>query len=76
MNKELFESKWKIIRSQTTGWWGLMNDYDLLKVDKAEVKYDKYVTMLRVKYGYSNDRAKDEINKRMADYEATLGKVK
>jgi predicted metal-dependent HD superfamily phosphohydrolase len=69
MNKELFESNWKQIRSQTTAWWSLMSDHDLVIVDKAEVKYDKYVTMLRVKYGYTNDQAKKEINKRMAAYE-------
>ncbi len=70
MNKELFESNWKQIRSQTTAWWSLMADHDLLKVDKAEVKMDKYVTMLRVKYGYTNDQAKKEIGKRMAALEA------
>jgi len=43
-----------------------MGDHDLLKVDKAEVKFDKYVTMLRVKYGFTNDQAKKEIIKRMA----------
>jgi hypothetical protein len=70
MNRELFESKWKQIRSQTTAWWSLMGDNDLIKVDKADVKFDKYVTMLRVKYGYTNEQAKKEIIKRVAKYEA------
>ena len=70
MNKDLFESKWKQIRSQTTEWWSLMVDYDLSKVDKADVKLDKYVTMLRVKYGYTREEAKKEIGKRVAAYEA------
>ena len=69
MNRELFENKWKQIRSQTTAWWSLMGDQDLLKVDKAEVKFDKYVTMLRVKYGYTNEQAKKEILKHVAKYE-------
>ena len=70
MNRELFESKWKQIRSQTTAWWSLMGDQDLLKVDKAEAKLDKYVTMLRVKYGYTNEQARKEIIKHVAKYEA------
>jgi hypothetical protein len=70
MNKDLFESKWQQIRSQTTAWWSLMSDYDLNKVDKAVVKLDKYVTMLRVKYGYTREQAKKEIGKRVAEYEA------
>ena len=70
MNKDLFESKWKQIRVQTAAWWSLMSDLDLIKVDKAEVKLDKYVNLLQVKYGYTRDRAKKEINQRVAEYEA------
>ena len=70
MDRELFENKWKQIRSQTTAWWSLMSDHDLIKVDKADVKLDKYVTMLRVKYGYTHEQAKKEIGKHVAKYEA------
>lgn len=70
MNKDMFESKWKQIRSQTTTWWSLMRTDDLEKVDKADVKFDKYVTMLRVKYGYTREQAKKEVSKRVTKYEA------
>ncbi|HAE58279.1 MAG TPA: hypothetical protein DCG54_01915 [Anaerolineae bacterium] len=70
MNRDLFESKWKQIRSQTTAWWSLMNSDDLSKVDKADIKLDKYVTMLRVKYGYTRDQAKKEIGKRITEHES------
>jgi len=70
LNKKLFESKWKQIRSQTTAWWTLMSESDLDKVDKAEVKFDKYVTMLQVKYGYTRQQAKMEISTRVAEFEA------
>lgn len=76
MNKDLFESKWQQIRSQTTTWWSLMSDPDLIKVDKADVKLDKYVTMLRVKYGYTREQARKEISKRMTEYEAKQKGVK
>jgi c-di-GMP-related signal transduction protein len=69
VNKDQFESKWKQIRSQTTAWWSLMSDYDLVKVDKAVIKFDKYLTMLQVKYGYTRQQAKIEIGKRVAEYE-------
>jgi hypothetical protein len=70
MNKELFESKWKQIRSQSTVWWSLMSAEDLNKVDKANVKLDKYVTMLQVKYGYTREQAKKEVDKRVIEYDA------
>jgi len=46
-----------------------MSEYDLNKVDKAEVKFDKYVTLLQVKYGYTRQQAKMEIGKRVAGLE-------
>jgi hypothetical protein len=70
VNKDQFESKWKQIRSQTTAWWSLMSDSDLEKVDKSEIKFDKYVTLLQVKYGYTRQQAKSEISDRVAGYEA------
>jgi len=53
-----------------TAWWPLMSEYDLNKVDKAEVKLDKYVTMLQVKYGYTRQQAKTEISTRVEEFEA------
>ena len=51
MNKALFEENWKEIRSESAKRWSLMGEHDLVKVDKADVKFDKFVTMLQVKYG-------------------------
>lgn len=70
MNKTIFEDKWKLIRSQSTTRWSLMADYDLIKVDKAEVKFDKFVTMLQVKYGYTRQKAREEIGKLWEEYES------
>jgi hypothetical protein len=69
MNKTIFEEKWDLIRSQSTIWWSLMADYDLNKVDKAEVKFDKFVTMLQVKYGYTRQQAREEISKFLSEHE-------
>jgi hypothetical protein len=75
INKALFEEKWKLIRSQSTGWWSLMAEYDLVKVDKAEVKLDKFSTMLQVKYGYTRQEAREEINRVWTEYEANSKKA-
>jgi hypothetical protein len=39
-------------------------------VDKAEVKFDKFVTMLQVKYGYTRQKAREEIARLWSEYEA------
>ena len=69
MNKTFFEDNWKQIRNRSGEWWSLLSEYDLLKVDKMEVKFDKYATLLRVKYGYTSEQAKKEISVRMAQIE-------
>jgi len=70
INKAVFDEKWKVIRGQSTSWWSLMAEYDLVKVDKADVKFDKFVTMLQVKYGYTRQKAREEINRFWTEYEA------
>ena len=63
ISKSIFEENWKAIRSQSTARWSLMVEHDLVKVDKADVKFDKFVTMLQVKYGLTRELARDEINR-------------
>ncbi len=70
VSKDIFENKWELIRAQSKLWWGLFSDDDLNKVAKAPIKRDKYTMMLRVKYGYTQERAREEINQRVTDLEA------
>jgi uncharacterized protein YjbJ (UPF0337 family) len=70
MNKTIFEGKWKQIRGKSKEWWSLINDLDLIRVDKAAVKLDKYVVLLQVKYGYTKEFARGEINKRVVEQDA------
>lgn len=70
MNKVMFEENWKVIRNQTTARWSLMADFDLIKVDKADDKYGRFVTMLQVKYGYTRQQAREEVNKLWMEQEA------
>jgi uncharacterized protein YjbJ (UPF0337 family) len=70
LNKDVFENKWEQIRAQSKIWWGLVSDEDLNKVEKAPIKRDKYAMILRVKYGYTHERAREEISKRLTDLDA------
>jgi uncharacterized protein YjbJ (UPF0337 family) len=70
VNRDIFAGKWKQIRGKSKEWWSLINDLDLSRVDKAAVKLDKYVVLLQVKYGYTKQHAKEEINKRVAEHDA------
>ena len=70
MDKMMFEENWKLIRGAINARWNLMVEYDLLKLDKVEAKFDKFATMLQVKYGYARQDASDEIGKLWAEYES------
>jgi uncharacterized protein YjbJ (UPF0337 family) len=71
VNKAKFEEKWNKLRGQVSARWSLMAEYDLNKVDKADVKYDNFVTKLQVKYGYTRQQAREEVGKLWAEYEAS-----
>lgn len=67
--KSKFDQKWKVIRKQSVEWWSLVAEHDLKKVDKADDKLNKFMTILQVKYGYTRERARMEINKRWAAFD-------
>jgi uncharacterized protein YjbJ (UPF0337 family) len=69
MNKDILEGKWKQIRGEAQAWWGKLTDDDL---DRAAGKFDVLAGILQEKYGYSRERAADEIDKRVTEFEAGL----
>lgn len=77
MNKQKskFDQNWKLIRRRSVEWFDLMGEQDLKKVDKADDKLDKFVTILQVKYGYTRVQTKEEINKRWAAFYRANNKV-
>jgi len=69
MNKDVFTGKWKQIRGQAKAWWGKLTDDDL---ERAAGQFDVFAGLLQEKYGYTRQRAVDEIEKRVTDFEANL----
>jgi uncharacterized protein YjbJ (UPF0337 family) len=71
MNKDILEGKWKQMRGNAKTWWGKLTDDDL---DRAAGKYDVLAGLLQEKYGYTRQRADEEIDKRTKEFEASLKK--
>jgi uncharacterized protein YjbJ (UPF0337 family) len=71
MNKDIVEGKWKQMRGNAKTWWGKLTDDDL---DRAAGKYDVLAGLLQEKYGYTRQRADEEIDKRLKEFEAGLKK--
>jgi uncharacterized protein YjbJ (UPF0337 family) len=69
MNKDIFEGKWKQIQGEAKSWWGNLTDDDL---GRAAGKLDVFAGILQEKYGYTRERAVDEIDKHVTEFEADL----
>ena len=61
MNQNVFEGKWKQIRGQAKIWWGKLTDDDLEEVGGS---FDKLIGLLQEKYGYTQQQAEEEYQKR------------
>lgn len=66
MNEDTFEGKWKQAKGQIKQWWGQLTDDDLKQV---EGNRDKLIGKLQEKYGYTRQRAEDEVNHRFNEVE-------
>lgn len=61
MNKNIVEGNWKQMRGQAKIWWGKLTDDDLEKVNG---NFDKLIGLLQEKYGYTQQQAEAELEKR------------
>ena len=66
MNRDIFQGKWKQLRGQVKQWWGDLTDDDLKQI---EGNRDKLVGKLQERYGYTRDRAEQEVDQRLREYE-------
>ncbi len=65
MNEDILKGKWKEIKGGIKEKWGNLTDDDLAEV---EGKQEKLLGILQTKYGYSKDKAEQEVNKFMGSY--------
>ncbi len=66
MNRDVLQGKWKQMRGQVKTWWGNLTDDDL---DVIDGNRDKLVGKLQERYGYTRDKAQQEVDARLREYE-------
>jgi uncharacterized protein YjbJ (UPF0337 family) len=69
VNNDVLKGKWKQIRGEAKVWWSKLTDEDL---ERADGKFSVLAGLLQEKYGYTRAHAIEEIDKRVAEYEAGL----
>jgi uncharacterized protein YjbJ (UPF0337 family) len=60
MNRDIMAGKWQQIRGKIKEEWGKLTDDDL---KKAEGRFDRLSGLLREKYGYTKEKAMEEIDR-------------
>jgi len=67
MNDDILEGKWKQVKGNVRNWWGKLTDDDL---DRIGGKSEKMVGLLQERYGWTKERANEELTTRLAQYDA------
>jgi len=68
MNEDVFEGMWKQMKGNVREWWGKLTDDDLERIGGNK---DKLMGALQERYGYTRERADEEITRRMRDFETS-----
>lgn len=68
MNEDVFEGWWKQVKGNAREWWGRLTDDD---VERIGGKKDKLLGALQERYGYTRERADEEIGRRIREYETS-----
>ena len=61
MNSDVFAGKWKQVQGSLKEWWGQLTDDDLVKI---EGNRDKLLGAIQERYGYTKEKAEEEIKRR------------
>jgi uncharacterized protein YjbJ (UPF0337 family) len=63
---DVFEGMWKQAKGQAREWWGKLTDDD---IEMIAGKKDKLIGALQERYGYTRERAEQEVQRRVSQYE-------
>jgi uncharacterized protein YjbJ (UPF0337 family) len=69
-NPDIFEGRWKQMRGELRSWWGRLTNDDLEQIGGQQ---DKLIGRLQERYGYTRERAQQEVERRLQEYHARLG---
>jgi uncharacterized protein YjbJ (UPF0337 family) len=67
MNEDTLKGQWKQMRGKAREWWGELTDDDL---DVINGQREQLIGKLQERYGYSRDRAAQEVDMRLREWEA------
>lgn len=72
MNSDVFKGKWKQLRGQIQQKWGDLTDDDLDRIEGAQTEFEG---VLQERYGYTKERAKQEVDAFMKSAEREVNRM-
>ena len=60
-----FASHWEHLRPQLRSWWDRLTEADLVQIGGQR---DQLISVLRQRYGYTRERAQQEVERRVQEY--------
>lgn len=70
MNEDIFAGQWQQMRGALKSWWGRLTDDDFERIGGQK---DKLIGLIQEKYGHTRDRAQQEVDRRLNEYDDKLG---
>ncbi len=70
INSDILQGRWKQMRGELRSWWGRLTNDDLEQIGGHK---DKLIGRLQERYGYSRERAQQEVERRLQEYRVRLG---
>jgi uncharacterized protein YjbJ (UPF0337 family) len=70
MNKDILQGQWHQLKGQVRQWWGRLTDDD---VEAVGGDAEKLLGALQKRYGYSRERAEEELEQHLGHFEAEAG---
>lgn len=68
MNDDTFAGQWKQMRGTLKSWWGYLSDDDFEQIGGQK---DKLIGKIQEKYGYSREKAQQEVERRFSESDST-----
>ncbi len=65
INSDILDGRWKQMRGELRAWWGRLTNDDLEHIGGQR---DKLIGRLQERYGYTRERAQQEVERRLREY--------
>jgi uncharacterized protein YjbJ (UPF0337 family) len=67
---DVLAGRWKQLRGELRSWWGRLTEDDLEQIGGQQ---DKLIGRLQERYGYTRERAQQDVERRLQEYHARVG---